>query len=514
MVYLRKRDLPKSSGPSETRLEVQRQILSTKKSPEMSTSARKVATNNQYVSLRNVTVSDNTTLKNVKQERVSHYTTTRPIKPEPGIFLRHRINPGDKERVWKYVHVSGQRCNQGGKQDCNSQSENEDDTHNDNTNTLPDLPTVIDSSLPDGNSNCGNTANVHPSSITASNASNPTSKQCSRNKADGVVDLVSPPAIECRDFIPSTGKSKTTRNLGDLLCTLNFDVQLEEFTGDKRPSEDTVRNVATSPLETAPNVIPSIANNVERNVTQPSPKNLTTTRPVRTVAMTPEKENRGNTTEPLPKTPLHTHSVTTVILSDSSSSHDPPAKISTKDAASEGQQILTDSSSLAENALLCDDDSNQTGASSQLNSTPRSVVTNPDATELETTNVLLQLGNMVNPPEQSTLDAVYDNSEILPVDSAPLEDFTRDMREQENKFNITTKDKAKSNDTDHEQDTDSNKTVDYNVNDSTPDKDKEKVSSPKGNLQYKQYGIVRQSPKNAPNRSRRCWYCETICHSK
>ena len=42
----------------------------------------------------------------------------------------------------------------------------------------------------------------------------------------------------------------------------------------------------------------------------------------------------------------------------------------------------------------------------------------------------------------------------------------------------------------------------------------EKVVSPKGNLQYKQYGIVRQSPKSAPNRSRRCWYCKTICHSK
>ena len=57
---------------------------------------------------------------------------------------------------------------------------------------------------------------------------------------------------------------------------------------------------------------------------------------------------------------------------------------------------------------------------------------------------------------------------------------------------------------------DSDKTVDYNINDTST----EHVVSPKGRLKYKQYGIARQSPKTAPNRSRQCPYCETVCHSK
>ena len=329
--------LPKSSGPSETRLEAQRQILNTKKSPEISTTSRKVATDNQYVPLRNVTISDNTMPKNIKQEQTNITNSARPIKPEPGIFLRHRKNPSDRERVWKYVHVSGRRCNQGGERDCNSQSENEDESHNDNTNTLPDLPTVIDLSLPDGNSNCGNshyTATVQNSLASAT----PTSRHGIRDTSGGVVDLVSPPAIGRPDFIPSTDKNKMTRNLGDLLCTLNFDVQPEEIAGDKQPTEDIVRNVATSSPTTAPNLALSTATYVEGDASQSELKNRTTTTPVRTVVTTPEGERQDSTTGPQLNTPLRTRSVTTVILSDSSPNRDTPAKTPMKDAAAKHQQ--------------------------------------------------------------------------------------------------------------------------------------------------------------------------------
>ena len=48
--------------------------------------------------------------------------------------MHHREHPNDRDRPWKYVHVSGQKCRQGGAQDCNSQSENEAEDE-----TLPDL---------------------------------------------------------------------------------------------------------------------------------------------------------------------------------------------------------------------------------------------------------------------------------------------------------------------------------------------------------------------------------------
>ena len=121
----------------------------------------------------------------------------------------------------------------GGERDCNSQSENEDDTNN---TTLPDIPSLIDPTLPSRNSNSGNkhpVANIATAAAasTVSNAASTTSDQCVVTKTVGVVDLVSPPAIERHDFITSTGKNKTTRNLGELLCTLNFDVQPDETAG-------------------------------------------------------------------------------------------------------------------------------------------------------------------------------------------------------------------------------------------------------------------------------------------
>ena len=99
---------PRSSGPSETRLEAQKLIVRNKKSPEPVTNPCKVVTDNQYLPLQTVTVSghNNVQLKTIKQERITHYQQ-RPIKPEPGIYLRHRENPTDRERIWKYVHISG-----------------------------------------------------------------------------------------------------------------------------------------------------------------------------------------------------------------------------------------------------------------------------------------------------------------------------------------------------------------------------------------------------------------------
>ena len=188
------------------------------------------------------------------------------------------------------------------------------------------------------------------------------------------------------------------------------------------------------------------------------------------VVTTPEGGNRNNTSELLPQTLLRTRPVATVILSDSSPAPDSPANPPVTDVSTKEQQVSTGEGSLVLNVLPADDDSNsnQTGVGSPLDSTPLSVITNPDTTELETANVLLQLGNTGNLEEQNQLDTEYDNSNILPVDSAPLKDFARDMREKEkekesndanNDKNTKNKDKDHEHDTDS--DTDSDKTVDY-----------------------------------------------------
>ena len=57
--------------------------------------------------------------------------------------MTRRRNPIDLNRNWKYVHVSGRPCRQGGEKDCNSQSENEMDAEIE----LPDLPFVSESSV-------------------------------------------------------------------------------------------------------------------------------------------------------------------------------------------------------------------------------------------------------------------------------------------------------------------------------------------------------------------------------
>ena len=188
---------PLSSGPSESRLHAQ--MVITKKNQ----AARKVVTASHaetstststtaYVPLRHVSVDETTkNIKDIKQEHTSSRYSSRIVKPEPRIFMRHRRNPQDTDRQWRFVHVSGRPCNQGGDRDCNSQSENEE------TDALPDLVT--------------NT----PQSSKSVNT---------RSSATTDVEIVSPPAVVRQLHAPPMNKpTRTQRSLGDLLCTLNFD---------------------------------------------------------------------------------------------------------------------------------------------------------------------------------------------------------------------------------------------------------------------------------------------------
>ena len=193
--------LPKSSGPSKSRQDSQRHIARNKSSPQTK------PTTGSYVPRRNIAVSVPSNIT-IKREIAAFHATSRNVKQEPGIFMTRRKLQKDKDRDWRYVHVSGRRCNQGGQLDCNSQSENEADDNP--CETLPDLPSVPDPRLPTSTSNestIGNPKSGNPHSDTV---------------------LISPPPIVRHQNLPEENltptRRQTTRNLDELLCTLNFDV--------------------------------------------------------------------------------------------------------------------------------------------------------------------------------------------------------------------------------------------------------------------------------------------------
>ena len=504
---------PQSSGPSEQRLYAQQQIVQTKRTPER----RKVATT-EYAPRRLVSITKPTL---IKQEHLTSYSTGI-VKPEPGIHLRRRVIPSDKDRTWKFVHVSGRPCNQGGDKDCNSQSENEDNP--DTLDTLPDLPRVNASTYVFTRSKSGNTIPA----ITRSNTE----------------DLTSPPAIQRKDFQPCTSKKSTATNLGDLLCTLNFDVQVAERDPQNEPQARSVTTLSTKSLperqtipvipampsrsvvintETEDEIVmlspttkyirsePNTATETRQVVTETStiltPKATVSTQPLLTVATSSSELSTPNSMAhaPMVRTPAHTTATPSQMITIVTSSSEPTTpKTPLKEAGSSNDQtMLNDKAS----SLPSEDD--QTRDSTNLNSTPRSVVTDPDASELETASALLQLGTLSDSgsKHQDQLDEAYDNSVLLPVDAAPLVDFARNMSKNDT---VLVENKNPDNANETVESTDSDKTVDYSPKD-TPEKE---LPSPKGNLRYKQYGIKRPSPKAGPNRNRRCPYCEVVCHSK
>ena len=150
---------------------------------------------------------------------------------------------------------------------------------------------------------------------------------------------------------------------------------------------------------------------------------------------------------------------------------------------------------------------------SQNEATPHSVLTSPEARELEAATQLIELGNQATTDESLTLeqiDADVDNSVLMPIGSISQNKNADEMVP------------------DHNSD-ESDETVDYNVaTQSEPTEDNQTneqnkhggtglaVPSPKGNVQYKHYGIRRHSPKTTTTINHKCYYCEDseIFHSK
>ena len=109
------------------------------------------------------------------------------------------------------------------------------------------------------------------------------------------------------------------------------------------------------------------------------------------------------------------------------------------------------------------------------------------------------------------MDQAVDNEQILPVGIAPVEDFTKDMKELDKNNNITNEPDLQNSDGD------SDKTVDYGAQHRTEQTKNvnENTTSPKGVVQYKHYGIKCQSPTVTQQiRRMHCMVCDKICNSK
>ena len=366
------------------------------------------------------------------------------------------------------------------------------------------------------------------------------------------------------------------RNLGDLLCTLNFDgitpnsamPEPVDKTGLSQINNSAVESTnsgnvteQTTVTETQSNLVVTASHNVREVVTITSPPTtpsqpkmqeylaVTTSRDVREVVTITSPP----TTTSQPKT---TNTSNTNLAALSSFDSSPARKVVT---ISLDNTSPLSSLSIPVRALPANPDKNvaesppnsgspPTKSATDLHSdrippteevtspnidnsaielTPRSVVTNLDSTEIETANLLLQLST-----SQSNLDIAYDNADILPVDTERQEDFTRELREKEialneeldNAKNTEVNPIARNEELDNNTNAEVNPAV-TNIN-SDADSDKtvnytvdqspttEDLNLPKGKLTYQHYGITRKSPSNVQQWNYYCCYCETTCHSK
>ena len=137
----------------------------------------------------------------------------------------------------------------------------------------------------------------------------------------------------------------------------------------------------------------------------------------------------------------------------------------------------------------------QSESMSQPSTTPRSVLSDPDDTEIETANTLLSLGSL------ESIDQTVDNETLLPVDKPRIRDFTQELAAQECTKQL-------------EDESDSDITVAYGENQSDNTSTTAEPRSPKGVFRSKHYGIKRQSPTQSKVRHLRCLVCDTIFDSK
>ena len=208
----KEKPLPRASGLSSTRLSAQQMIIQQKlNSPKSKKPDR-------HVSVK--TEAGNTVLPN----------NQALVKPEPGIFMRHRHSKADENKVWNYVHRSGKPCPSGADGTCKHKKRDD--------NELPDIPTTPNETTTQSNKRTTDLSGsmdvrsgVTPTPPTTLNepGTDPRSVVTDpdvNTTPETPLVLISPPPIERRSASQTASLNQgKPKNLGDLLCTLNFDVQ-------------------------------------------------------------------------------------------------------------------------------------------------------------------------------------------------------------------------------------------------------------------------------------------------
>ena len=261
----------------------------------------------------------------------------------------------------------------------------------------------------------------------------------------------------------------STGRLNDLLGTLNFDPFRSVITSNT----DSVTVTESKDDETLPDLVLPPRNELNEQISQSQV-------PSRSVITPVVKPPKDNSTDPPTITTVSDRSVVTPIS-----------------AIIEVDNIVNSENSKTPIRISAENDSQPS-----TTTTPRSVLTDPDTNELETANTLLQLGNLDDNLDE--IDKDLNNEQIMPVDNARVEDFTKTMAEEDT--NRADQDSSDTNDSD--------KTVDYTIPDST-EKETGETTSPKGTVRYKHYGIRRHSPSVPTTIQRmKCIVCDLVLDSK
>ena len=542
--------LPQKTGPSTSRLAAQQMI------------------SNQKAIKKEIT---QTNKKNVL------------VKPDPEI---HMIYKKPKENVyWQYVHTDGRPCPKGATGVCRrKRSKNRTDDME-----LPDLP---ESSPPHVQATYHKSItetldNIDPNTEAAIKTvlsgyihqprprSVTTGEKNLETSPDNPNTLISPPAINRTNAMPCTPKPRQTKNLNDLLSTLDFDVIPMATERTPTSSEKHTRSVATdtvkstnteldvNPLATGstPTSSKKHTRSVVTDTVEATNTEQTHTDPVATGSTPTSKENHTRSVvtdlvdlvESTITEQTNTKSITnenqrrsviTTTAQETSTEHrtDEPdthtnatkdnnpdnetsrsvatiESVNVPKTISEGDPTNTNGSHFTTMSLKPPDKDNvqaneyssdelpdlvlpytrsvitsppnqcttqnnngteqtpkrnQTGSTSQPSTTPRSVLSDPDDTEIETVNTLLSLGSL------ESIDKTVDNEALLPVDRPRIDDFTKELAVQERMEHPT-------------DDSDSDTTIAYEDKgtDAAPTAE---PKSPKGVFRSKHYGIKRQSP--------------------
>ena len=513
--------LPKATGPSLTRLSAQRMITQQRlHSPPADRSACQ---------------------QNIKTECPNLPNAQKLVKPEPGIFMMHRHSDADRNKKWIYVHRSGRPCPSGADGICKHKKCDEDE--------LSDLPTSPGTTVTDKDNSTTTTAVDNNRSVVTERPPTPNyGLDSSRPEVRSVVTnekttleapmvLISPPPVERKSMVQMMAPiGKTTNNLGDLLCTLNFNVKpiAAGANGSARPVT-TDQSITEHNTSTIPN--PDLADPADRSVStdrpaeatepiteiiNPDPSDLadrsvTTDRPAEATEPITEITNPdpsdlvpGN----MPDREITPPNEVTVglapvnyddkFLPDLVHNQTPLRSVLTQHAEKDPAITTLEKTpnpiqTVPQATKGCTPARSISDNNSQPSTTPRSVLTDPDDDELQSANALLQLGSQ---DDLNLVDQEIDNEKILPVGKAPEEDFTKQMSAVD----------ANNNDNSE----DSDKTVDYSILNQNEqlDRNNDETTSPKGVVRYKHYGIKRHSPTVSQPQRLRCITCGKICDSK